>query len=311
MGKTSRITKEIFVSRSIASHPGKMFDYSKSVINGTRGNTDIICGRGHQFSQSINEHMRGLDCPYCTGVKMNTPSFVDAANIVHGFGVYDYTFVDFTKSCEKVKIVCSRNGHEFWQTPNSHLSGRGCRKCSDKVTAQRQLKDREVFIRECQSVQKECFDYSKVVYLGDREDVGISCPNGHTFWQMAGNHLKGVGCPSCMKSGYRKSLPGSIYLMGSGSLTKIGITNRAVSRRLYEINKSGLDFSLLFSAQHDAGAIPWAIEWSMKKYLQATHKSPETKFDGSTECFIDADREDLIRMIKQSAINMQGMLCQS
>ena len=56
-----------------------------------------------------------------------TQEFIQKARKIHG-NKYDYSRVDYVKSKSKVCIVCPKHG-EFWQTPNDHLSGKGCRKC--------------------------------------------------------------------------------------------------------------------------------------------------------------------------------------
>ena len=42
--------------------------------------------------------------------------------------MYDYTKVEYKNNHTKVCIICPVHG-EFWQTPNSHLNGRGCKQC--------------------------------------------------------------------------------------------------------------------------------------------------------------------------------------
>jgi len=44
------------------------------------------------------------------------------------------------------------------------------------------------------------YDYSKVEYKGALEKVCIICPEHGEFWQKAGMHLFGYGCPNCDKS---------------------------------------------------------------------------------------------------------------
>lgn len=45
---------------------------------------------------------------------------------------YDYSKVDYKDSRVKVKIICPEHGL-FEQTPNKHLLGQGCRKCSQNT----------------------------------------------------------------------------------------------------------------------------------------------------------------------------------
>jgi hypothetical protein len=63
---------------------------------------------------TYNQHTRGI--------------FIDKAVKKHN-DRYDYTLVEYINSKTKVDIKCEKHGI-FKQTPNSHLSGRGCEKCS-------------------------------------------------------------------------------------------------------------------------------------------------------------------------------------
>ncbi|MFW6219237.1 MAG: hypothetical protein ACOC33_00085 [bacterium] len=41
------------------------------------------------------------------------------------------------------------------------------------------------------------YDYSNVIYLGKTKNIEIGCHKHGYFWQNAGNHLSGSGCPKC------------------------------------------------------------------------------------------------------------------
>ena len=63
---------------------------------------------------------------------MNTREFIEKAKKIHG-DKYDYSKVEYKNTRTKVRIICPVHG-EFWQTPSSHLSGRGCPNCGGKDT---------------------------------------------------------------------------------------------------------------------------------------------------------------------------------
>ena len=50
--------------------------------------------------------------------------FINEVKIVHN-DFYDYSKVNYINNKEKVIIVCPKHG-EFLQSPNKHLTGRGC-----------------------------------------------------------------------------------------------------------------------------------------------------------------------------------------
>lgn len=53
--------------------------------------------------------------------------FLDRANKIHG-DYYDYSLTEYKLSKQKVKIICPEHG-VFEQTPDGHLSGKGCKRC--------------------------------------------------------------------------------------------------------------------------------------------------------------------------------------
>lgn len=59
--------------------------------------------------------------------KLTLDDFKTRSNEIHG-DLYDYSFVDYINCSTKVKILCKIH-KEFWQTPDSHMQGRGCPKC--------------------------------------------------------------------------------------------------------------------------------------------------------------------------------------
>lgn len=63
--------------------------------------------------------------------KMKTEEFIEKSKNIHG-NKYDYSKVEYKRNDEKVCIICPKHG-EFWQTPNSHLNGYGCHKCSHPI----------------------------------------------------------------------------------------------------------------------------------------------------------------------------------
>lgn len=57
----------------------------------------------------------------------------------------------------------------------------------------------ESFIKRAKEIHGNKYDYSKVVYKNSRSMVCIICPEHGEFWQKAGTHLEGHGCPICAR----------------------------------------------------------------------------------------------------------------
>ena len=64
--------------------------------------------------------------------KKTINEFINAACKIHN-NKYDYSKVEYVNNHAKVCIICPTHG-EFWQTPNNHLHGQCCPKCSHKST---------------------------------------------------------------------------------------------------------------------------------------------------------------------------------
>ena len=134
--KNSQMTKEEFILDARKIH-GEKYDYTETEIKKADDKVCIIChekdenGVEHgRFWQTINKHLHGSGCHICAKNKKDTlESFIEKARKVHG-NKYDYSKVVYVNSRTKVCIICPIHG-EFWQTPASHLSGKGCPICSE------------------------------------------------------------------------------------------------------------------------------------------------------------------------------------
>lgn len=123
------------------------------------------------------------------GIKKTKDTFINEAINVHG-NRYDYSKVVYVNSTQKVCIICPKHG-EFLQTPNSHLHGHGCPKCSgvSKMTY-------EEFLSKANDIHKYKFIYNND-FDGIHKKITITCPTHGNFIQLAKKHLQGQGCPKC------------------------------------------------------------------------------------------------------------------
>ena len=106
---------------------------------------------------------------------------------------YDYSLVVYTKSSEKVSIICPEHG-VFLKTPNKHLCGQGCPKCGRDRTKM----GLDEFIRRAKAVHGDRYDYSKVEYHHSNKKVEIICSVHGSFWQTPHEHIiLKHNCPKC------------------------------------------------------------------------------------------------------------------
>ena len=133
------------------------------------------------------------------GKKKAKEEFIKEATEKHK-GKYNYDNVEYVNAHTKVCIICPKHGHgEFWQTPNSHLHGKGCPRCANEATGERCRLSKDEFIKKANNTHEGKYNYDNVEYVNAHTKVCIICPkHGHgEFWQTPKNHTKGKGCPKC------------------------------------------------------------------------------------------------------------------
>jgi hypothetical protein len=210
-----------FIQKAHAVHDTKRIEqgikpYTYENVNYVNSGTDVLitCPEHGIFSQSPNTHLRGNGCAKCSGnKKSNTDEFIQKAHAVHdtkrinqGREPYVYSKVNYINSKTYVDIICPEHG-AFSVSPNGHLKGRGCAKCSGIAKS-----NTDEFIQKAKKVHdekrvingKEPYDYTEVKYVNNKTHVIIICNEKYVndekhgpFLQSATNHLKGGGCPIC------------------------------------------------------------------------------------------------------------------
>ena len=197
-----RYTTEGFIESAKKIH-GNKYDYSKTVYNGSHNNKVIItCPEHGDFMQTPKNHLCGHGCPICAGIKNNNKTFIEKSIKKHG-EKYGYENVVYRDLLHKVLITCPIHG-DVLISPASHLNGVGCPECGRELRAFETRKNTDFFIKKAKEIHGNKYDYSKTVYRTRREDVLIICPEHGEFWQKAGTHLSGHGCPKCKTSKMEK-----------------------------------------------------------------------------------------------------------
>ena len=191
---------KIFITKAEQIH-GKFYNYSKVEYVKAIEKVIIICPKHGEFEQSPNGHLSGKGCTKCGKIKFaknklkNNNYFIEKASKLYN-NFYDYSKVEYINAKEKVIIICPEHG-EFEQTPNGHLSGRGCYKCGRIQSTKNNSSNKNKFIKESHKIHGIFYDYSKVEYINAKEKVIIICPKHGEFEQSPRGHLTGNGCPYC------------------------------------------------------------------------------------------------------------------
>ncbi len=126
-------TQEEFILMAREIH-GNKYDYSLVQYKGADRKVTIICqehGKWHQFASS---HLKGHNCPKCTGNSgLTKEQFIKKAIKKHG-EIYNYEKSNYINAHKKIQIKCSVHGY-FKQTPSDHIysSGKGCPLCRETI----------------------------------------------------------------------------------------------------------------------------------------------------------------------------------
>ena len=198
------LSKDEFVEKAKSVH-GDIYDYSLVNYTNTKTKVEIICPLHGSFFQLPYNHLSGKGCKECGYAIGNEKSslskdeFIEKANEVHN-NLYDYSKVEYKNYKTKVEIICKDHG-SFFQTPNNHLSGKGCKECGMKSTIdfiqENFASNTEDFIEKARQVHGYEYDYSLVDYKNNSMQVEIICKEHGKFFQTPKNHLRGKGCKIC------------------------------------------------------------------------------------------------------------------
>jgi Zn finger protein HypA/HybF involved in hydrogenase expression len=187
MKNNKRLTTEEFIEKSIQIH-GERYDYTNVKYINAHTKVKIICLEHGEFNASPTVHLKGHNCPSCSGVKKSTTKdFIEKANIIHG-NKFDYSEVKYLNNYSKIKILCLTHG-EFEQKPNNHLNGQGCPLCVEITTEQ--------FIEKAKEIHGDQYNYFQTNYIAAKFLVKIECLKHGIFEQTPSHHLLGHGCKQC------------------------------------------------------------------------------------------------------------------
>ena len=130
------------IIEKLRSHFGDRYSYEKVVFKAMKIPITLVChekdknGIEHgEFSmRPVNIFSSHQECPKCYDDRRSrlqrkpVEVFIEEAKKVHG-DLYEYHKVEYISTKLKVCIVCKIHG-DYWQTPSSHLRGKGCPYCS-------------------------------------------------------------------------------------------------------------------------------------------------------------------------------------
>ena len=309
-----RLSNEVFIERARASSD-QAYDYSRvQYVNNT---TDVLIGcKTHGFFEiTPAHHIRGQGCPACSRERaskrftMSLDTFISRSVEAHS-DKYDYTETVYTGIQAPLIIRCKKCNLDFEQTPANHLQGCGCPTCGKERGDASLALTRDEFIQRSVEKHGDLYDYHDSKYVKAAEPVTIFCNrHGGYFEQLAGSHMQGLGCASCAPTGYSTNKPGTLYMLSCGDITKVGITNFTPEVRAYSVSKSyGAEFSVVRKWVFEQGAVADKVETIILRTLRKMYSRPASRFQGSSECFLNVDRLWLVREIESEISNQEALV---
>ena len=154
-----------FIGKAAQIHNNR-YDYSKVDYIDAKTKVCIICPEHGEFWQTPDAHLRGQECPLCShrSFKYLKDEFIEKAKEIHN-NKYDYSKVEYVNAKTKVCIICPEHG-KFWQTPNTHLKGHGCKKCGIKIIWEKiGRKTKDEFIKELEEKFGKIYKYDLVKWV--------------------------------------------------------------------------------------------------------------------------------------------------
>jgi Zn finger protein HypA/HybF involved in hydrogenase expression len=128
---------------------------------------------------------------------MKTEIFIERSNILYK-NEYDYSLVKYVNARSKIDIICKKLNHGvFSKTPDKHLRGQGCPKCSNQKLSLQNRKSSESFISQSHEIHGDKYIYDRVIYKNNVSPIDIECRKHGLFSQKPTVHLKGHGCLRC------------------------------------------------------------------------------------------------------------------
>lgn len=282
---SNSLSKNEFIKKSVSKH-GNRYNYSKVKYINTKEKVEIICNVHGSFFQKPELHMRGSGCALCNGGKQRTvDDFIQAARAIHG-DKYIYSLVNYKDSKTKVSIICKHH-KVFHQTPQDHLTGKGCSRCAIENSRIAQRYAKETFLKLAQDKHGDKYDYTKFEYVDYQTKSIIICKIHGEFLQSPTKHINnGNGCPHCALTGFDTSKKGYLYFLISEDFDfiKIGISNVWCNRLDTLTRKTPLKFRLEMIYEFEEGKL--ALNFEKKAHeIFSNLNCGFTGFDGATEWF--------------------------
>lgn len=176
--------KEDFIKISELIHGVGRYDCTKVEIKNNTTPVEIICNEVNPYTNekhgsffiTPNYHIkRKLGCPKCSkNKKLTTEEFIEISRLSHTPEQNEnlsYDKSNYVNNRTPIIITCNIHG-DFEQTPEKHMSGQGCPKCSSTISKL------EVELHNfINSIYKEEIIKNNRNILPDNKEIDVYIPN--------------------------------------------------------------------------------------------------------------------------------------
>ena len=153
---------------------------------------------GYEWNACPSNMLSGKGCPICSRRKKKTHE--EYVNEVMELNDNIDVIGNYINCNTKILHKCKIDGHEWYATPNSILSGKGCSKCSGNTK-----KNHKEYVDDVCSINKniEVIDN----YINAQTQILHRCKICGCEWYVKPNAiLNGTGCPKCKESRGEKTI---------------------------------------------------------------------------------------------------------
>lgn len=199
------VLEKKILEKSKLIHGDRWIYHGFEIIKNEKRNRYYIkleCKIHGKFKQRTDSHLKGAICRKCKDDKyykasISYENFILKSNEIHD-NKYEYPEQEFSKRCQKIKIICKDHG-EFCQEANNHINGSGCPKCG-KITISKKLKnskdDIEDILKRVYANNKN-IEIKNCCYKDSRSKINLFCKKHGIIIMFYYTALKGNGCKYC------------------------------------------------------------------------------------------------------------------
>ena len=269
-------------------------DFTESMYTVSRTPITVKCTLHGYISVRVTDLLRKrttLGCNKCSmhlannKRKLKQEEFMALLLLKHG-KKYNYEKTCFLGLSKPITVTCLTHG-DFVCRASRHLEGTDCQKCKAKENGTKLRNTFEYYLPQIKDKHGKRFTYDSASFVQYTKPMSIHCEVHGWFTQSLKNHLDldrpGV-CPECRLTGFKKTIPATLYYLRVGTAYKIGITNRSVAQRY---STSDREKFTVISEQHFAlGRDAYEKEQSLlKKHKRYKYVGVDLLESGNSELF--------------------------